>query len=598
MVGTHSYMASTSLKGVDLQVISLKMERGIKKPSSYLNYLDPYLINRDIILSGTSRGCVKINLNTSKDSICYVQLSSIIHNLYSDTISKRIYLATSDGLYYTPDDFHSFFKITDNLLATRINHLTKKGSLFILSSEEKGLIFWDGKRSWNINVNNGLASNVCKKALVDKQGNIWVATNKGISKIETKASGEYEVNNLTTQEGLSSDDIYNLNIIDDEIWIPTESGATKFNTTQWVKNTLPPPIYITGIAVDDSLYKVNAFAEIPYNHNYIKLNYNGLSYKSNGELLYEYRLIGLDTSLKKTKSTQVEFTRLASGEYTFEVKAIKNNTIASPKAAVFSFIIYPPWYKTWWFVLLSILSTVSIIYLFFWIRFKRLKAREEEKTKLITLVTETEIKALRAQTNPHFIFNALNSISLFVLKNDSDQAQFYLMRFAQLMRDVLENSEHDVIGLGKEFSILKTYMELEVLRFGGKYRFDISIPEDLLNAKIIIPPLLLQPIIENAIWHGLMPLEDRDGLLVLKAKKEGNMVTITVEDNGIGRKKSAEIKVGKSSHKTSKGIFMTKNRIGLFNQKHSEKIKIVTTDLVDLDNKATGTRVELLIYNL
>jgi ligand-binding sensor domain-containing protein len=639
IAGNISYIA-TNLAN---RVYPVKIITSNNLEGSYLKYINEFKINTDTIVVAGSRYYFKINLKTPRIASSSFIPPTSIYNIYTDTSSKRIYLACINGFYYmpdvylpcanmadklfssikkhfvkyeeitglkphittknfefycTPDNYLAFSKVPGKLLDTRVNHIIKKDTMFILSSEERGLIFWDGKKTWNMDASNGLASNTCKKALLDGQGNIWVATNKGLSKIELQANGKFEINNLTNHEGLTSDDIYNFSIIDDEVWIPTENGVTKFSTHMWIKNNIPPPVYITGIAVDDSSYKVKTFSEIPYHHNYIKINYNGLSYKNNGDLTYEYRLTGLDTNWKKTRSTQIQFTRLAAGEYSFEVKAFKNNTLASPKTAVFSFIIYPPWYKTWWFSSISIAGITSIMYFFFWIRFKRLKAREEEKTKLVTLVTETEIKALRAQTNPHFIFNALNSISLFVLKNDSDQAQFYLMRFAQLMRDVLENSEHDVIGLGKEFSILKTYMELEVLRFGGKYKFDIIIPEDLLNAKIIIPPLLLQPIIENAIWHGLMPLEDRDGLLVLKAKKDANAVTITVEDNGIGRKRSAEIKLGKSSHKTSKGIFMTKNRIDLFNNKHTEKIKIITTDLIDTNNNPTGTKVELIIENI
>jgi ligand-binding sensor domain-containing protein len=641
IAGPISYLATINANGPLIR----KLKNRDPKWTLYLKYINASTPNSDTILVGGSIGYVKMNTNTLEKISYDIMPPKTINNIYADSGSKNIYLACLDGLYYIPDrylpsvsmkdkvfdgirnhflsflqyteeknrlyisaqfgksyyirdNYLSFSKVPDKLLDTRINFITKKGNTFIMSGEERGIIFWDGKKSWNIDVSEGLASNVCKKALVDKQGNIWAATNKGISKIETKADGSFEINNLTTHEGLSGDDVYNFSIIDDEIWIPTENGVTKFNTDIWIKNNILPPVYITGIAVDDSVYTLNSFSEIPYQHNYIKINYNGLSYKSNGDLVYEYRLNGLDSSWKKTRNIQVDFTRLGAGEYMFEVQAIKNNHLKSAQAAAFKFVIYPPWYKTWWFLSLSILATVSIIYLFFWIRFKRLKAREEEKTKLVTLVTETEIKALRAQTNPHFIFNALNSISLFVLKNDSDQAQFYLMRFAQLMRDVLENSEHDVIALGKEFSILKTYMELEVLRFSGKYKFDIAIPEALLSAKIIIPPLLLQPIIENAIWHGLMPLEERGGLLLLKAKKEGDTVIITVEDNGIGRKRSAELKVGKSSHKTSKGIFMTKNRIDLYNNKHTEKIKTVTTDLIDDNQNPIGTRVEIIIENI
>jgi ligand-binding sensor domain-containing protein len=596
IAGLSSYIIDSSTYGYNIREIRpINVDAG----TLYASYLDVGRINQNDVLCGYSKVCSRIDMRTAKTTGFGLPLPpSLINNMYSDTINKRIYLACLDGLYYTPDTFHSYKKIQDNLVATRINHILKKGNLFILSTKEKGLVFWDEKKAWSISTKEGLLSNECRKAMLDKQGNIWVTTNKGISKIEMTTDGKFEINNLTANEGLLNGDVNNFNIIDNEVWIPNESGLTKFNADIPVKNTILPPIYITTIAVDDSLYTLNSFSEISYQHNYIKFNYNGLSYKSNGELLYEYRLTGLDSSWKKTKSTQVQFTRLGAGEYVFEVRAIKNNHLKSAQAATFKFIIYPPWYKTWWFLSLSILTTASVMYLFFWIRFKRLKTREEEKTRLVTLVTETEIKALRAQTNPHFIFNALNSIRLFVLKNKSDQAQFYLMRFARLMRDVLENSEHDVINLDKEFSVLETYMELELLRFGGKYKFEIDIPEDVLNANIQIPPLLLQPVIENAIWHGLMPLEDREGFLLLKASKNANRVTITVEDNGIGRKRSAEIKMGLESHKTSKGIFMTKNRIDLYNSKHAEKIRIVTTDLIDDNHNPIGTRVEIIIKNI
>jgi ligand-binding sensor domain-containing protein len=599
IAGLSSYRITTNAGKLKLSDIRAIQDYAFTNECvCYLHYFSTCSRDENTLTVGNSKNLGQMNLITSRVNFIRSLPPAIVNNIYTDTTTKRTYLACIDGLYYVTDSFNSYTRIKDKLLATRINHIIKKDNVFILSTKEKGLIFWDGKKAWNIDTHEGLLSNECRKAMLDKQGNIWVATNKGISKIEKTADGKFEINNLTANEGLLNSDVNNFNIIDNEIWIPNESGLTKFNTSIHIKNTILPPAYITTIAVDDSVYVLNSFSAIPYQHNYIKFNYNGLSYKSNGDLFYEYRLTGLDTSWKITKNTQVQFTRLGAGEYVFEVRAIKNNYLKSAEAATFKFIIYPPWYKTWWFLSLSILTTASVMYLFFWIRFKRLKTREEEKTRLITQVTETEIKALRAQTNPHFIFNALNSISLFVLKNKSDKAHFYLMRFARLMRDVLENSEHDVINLDKEFSILEKYMELELLRFGGKYKFEIDIPEDVLNANIQIPPLLLQPIIENAIWHGLMPLEDREGFLLLKAGKNANRVTITVEDNGIGRKRSAEIKMGLESHKTSKGIFMTKNRIELFNNKHTEKIKIINTDLMDANHNPIGTRVEIIIENI
>lgn len=596
LVGSHSYVGDMSGK-----VRYVKQIKQIKAPARgnpYVNYLDAGASDKNtVLILGTHKGSIVTDIATGIICREFSVYATAIFSVFSDTTSNRIYQACLDGLYYTTDSFRTYTKVPDTLMRTRINHLFKKDNVLLLSSKEKGLIFWDGKKSWNITRRDGLASDECRKSLVDKQGNIWVATNRGMSRISISSGGKYTIDNLTSHEGLTGDDIYNFSIIGNELWIPTASGITHFNTKTLRNNRMPPPIYITSVTIDDSVPPDKLTSNITYNHSYIKINYNGISYKGNGDLIYQYRLRGLDSNWKETRNTQVQFSRLTAGEYQFEIKAIKNGTLASAMA-VYRFVVFPPWYKTWWFLIGSGVSTVFLIYAFFWLRFRRLAHREEEKTKLVTMITETEIKALRAQTNPHFIFNSLNSISLFILKNDPDQAQFYLMRFAQLMRDVLENSEHESISLSKEFAILKTYMDLELLRFGGKYRFEIEVPDESWASLVMIPPLLLQPIIENAIWHGLMPLEDREGSLLLKAERKDKAVIVTVEDNGIGRRRSAEIKAGKSTHKTSKGIFITQNRIKLFNNKHVEKIRIITTDLVGPDSTPAGTRVELIIENL
>ena len=524
------------------------------------------------------------------------ETSGILRSVYLDTLTDVIYLGCDNGFFrWNKGEFFPYSG-TQEPLKERINYINKAGNTFILSTKEKGLFLWDGKNLRIIDAKNGLCSNDCRKTEFDRRGNLWMATAKGITQIKNWNSQKPSLNTFTRNEGLPADDIYTFCIRDNEIWIPNNTGICKMSIH--AENSLLPPIYITSIIIDDRIYRSDFPAEIPYKHNYLDINFNGLSYKNNIGIEYKYRLIGIDSVWKKTKNPHVEFSTLPAGNYRFEIYAVKNFSTLSEKAAIYEFVIYPPIYKRTWFIFLLAVTFICITYLFFLIRFKRLKKREEEKTKLMMKIRETEMKALRAQTNPHFIFNALNSIRLFILQNNSDQAQHYLMQFTYLMREVLENSEKDMITIEQEFSVLSKYIELESLRFMNKFTYEIIFPEECTGRGFFIPPLLLQPIVENSIWHGLMPLEGKSGKLTIKASCSMNNLVITIEDNGIGRKKSAELKAGKTQHKTSKGIGITDDRIQLFNQKNKGTITLFVFDLFDSSGQSIGTKTELNILHL
>lgn len=234
-----------------------------------------------------------------------------------------------------------------------------------------------------------------------------------------------------------------------------------------------------------------------------------------------------------------------------------------------------------------------IFYLFILIRFKTLAKRAEEKYHFEIQIAESEMRVLRAQANPHFIFNALNSIRYFILKNEMNQAEFYLQRFAHLMRGVLENSKKELIGLDKEMEYLQTYIDLERVRLRNIFSYNISIPQNGMVDKIFIPTMLLQPFVENAIWHGLTTLQERPGKIDIHVESTVSHTLIIVSDNGIGRKKSVELKNGRTQLKKSFGISIVNERIHLFNKQHKEKITIQIIDLIDENNMPIGTRVEL-----
>ena len=202
------------------------------------------------------------------------------------------------------------------------------------------------------------------------------------------------------------------------------------------------------------------------------------------------------------------------------------------------------------------------------------------------------LKSLRSQMNPHFIFNALNSVNNFISKSDERSANRYLSDFSTLMRSVLENSEEDFIPLEKELEQLELYIKLEHSRFEDKFNYKIDIDEDVPISRYKIPPMLLQPYIENAIWHGLRYRDTKGLLSVSVSNNSDNSITIAITDNGIGRKKSASIKTQNQKKQKSKGMGIIQKRVEILNDMYSDKVSI---KISDLETDGSGTRVLFIL---
>ncbi len=204
------------------------------------------------------------------------------------------------------------------------------------------------------------------------------------------------------------------------------------------------------------------------------------------------------------------------------------------------------------------------------------------------------LKSLRTQMNPHFIFNALNSVNSFIAVNDERAANRYLSDFSQLMRSVLENSEQDFISLEKEIELLKLYVKLEHFRFKDKFDYTLTIDPKIQLETFVIPPMLLQPYVENAVWHGLRYKKQKGTLTIDFKQVNSETLQITIEDNGIGRKKSKELKTENQKKQRSKGMSNIKKRIAILNKMYQDKVAVTIED-VTKDTEATGTRVKLII---
>jgi LytS/YehU family sensor histidine kinase len=287
------------------------------------------------------------------------------------------------------------------------------------------------------------------------------------------------------------------------------------------------------------------------------------------------------------------------GKYVFRVKVVNSYGIWAEKSI--DVIVTPPWWNTWWFRIAAVLTIAGIFYAIIRWRirqkFHRQLERSEKDKQLAELRQKTgelEMQALRAQMNPHFVFNSLNAINRFILQNNKTQASEYLTKFSRLVRMILQNSQSPLITLESELDSLRLYLELEALRFDNRFEYKISVPKDLDIDILKVPPLIIQPYAENAIWHGLMHKEEK-GHLEIDITQEGETLLFRIKDDGIGRQQSAAMTSKSATRHKSMGLKITADRIAMLHRSVSTQSPVVINDLVNADGSPAGTEVIITI---
>ena len=333
-----------------------------------------------------------------------------------------------------------------------------------------------------------------------------------------------------------------------------------------------------------------------YNENQLELKF-GLINSLSKDIKYQYRLIGQNNQWEENgNSNKVELKNLNKSAYQFEVRALHNNMIvAEQKIQINKEILF---YQHWWFKLGVLLGILSIIGLLFQNRQKRIRDKKQLNSEFEEKLIEVEMSALRAQMNPHFLFNSLNSIKYFAYHKDKEETGDYINKFALLVRAILNNSKTKTISLKQEIKTIKLYTEIEQIRFEKEFEFEFKIDDTLDQDEIQIPSMLIQPFIENAIWHGLMHKEGK-GKLTLGVFDQEDKILIEVLDNGIGRKRAQAIKENAMNTKSkSLGMEITSDRMSLIEKSLGIKAHFLVKDLQDQEGKSAGTRVQIIIPKL
>lgn len=309
---------------------------------------------------------------------------------------------------------------------------------------------------------------------------------------------------------------------------------------------------------------------------------------------YQYKLVGYDNDWIQTDQRRVRYSKLRGGNYTFMVTGKEGDAQEWLPVTTLQIHVDKRISEWWWFWVVLVGLGLTAAYLFYRFMILRAKKQERMKSEFEHKLSEIQMQALRAQMNPHFLFNSLNSIKYYAISKSKDETAAYLSKFALLVRTILNNSKSHTISLKDELDALQLYIEIEHMRLEGKFDYMMDIDKSIHVRQAQIPPMILQPYVENAIWHGLMH-KDSKGRLLVQVKDMGNQIQCIIEDNGVGRERAAEINKTRIGKKDSVGMQITGNRIEIINRIYGIHTQVQIIDLKDDDGFGAGTRVVINI---
>lgn len=467
-------------------------------------------------------------------------------------------------------------------LSDRIERIVAWGDdRIVIGTRSNGIVIWTPESHRVIGKKDSLASDIIRNLHITEDGVLWVATLEGLSKIIPGEEGERpKVRTFTIGNGLIDNEIHDMDSYHNELWLASTAGIYRFREPAYDSVSRAPVIQqllVNGEAID-----IKGSMTLGPSDNYISFRYGATIFSLGDKLRYRYR-ISPDQPWQVTRERVVNYPKLSAGEYRFEVQAENQDGVWSSSSMVF-LQKDKRWVNTWqpWalgtILLMGILSAVFI---------RREKSRRREEAYLLE-INRLEHSALHAQMNPHFVFNSLNSIQNFILHNDTRKAATYLARFARLIRQTLRSSVRGIHSLADEQEMLERYLELEKLRFKDVFEYSVTVDPELPRDNIMLPPLLIQPFVENAILHGFKERSD-GGVLAVHIGGTERLLEVSVTDNGVGI--DPETPTGEDSM----GMSITRQRLNLVRNRKNPGLRLDIQPVYLADGTIGGTRVVLSI---
>lgn len=509
--------------------------------------------------------------------------------MYSD-MSGRIWISGPDGFYYWQQGRLVKVEMTGQVAAMAADFCDDgKGGVYICLQNE-GIYHWKNGVIRRLFENEPRTVIPSCRRMIFAGGRLWLATMNGII-CANPATGK--VFTVRINDGLLSNDIQDLAGFNGEIWVASLQGISVLPVAYEPQSRSAPVPFLTAVTVNGKNTDPNKYSVFSFDENNLTFRFDAFDYRSRDLLHYKYRLVGLSNDWVENNGARnfAVFQELPPGDYRFELLAFNDQGQSAARPMQYSFRVKRPWWTQWWFRLMAGLLLVAGVYLII----RRTLEQRRRKEKMEQDLRISQLASLKAQMNPHFMFNALNSIQDFILLNDKVNANVYLGKFSDLMRMVLDMSNRPAVTLANEIKALQLYLELEALRFEDSFTYHIEVGENLEPSEWKLPGMIIQPFVENAIKHGLLHKRgDRRLHVSFRLSEENRQLQVTIEDNGIGRAEAGRINSNRVQRHTSFATGATSRRLMLLN-KDKNQIQIRYTDLMNDTGKPAGTRVELRI---
>lgn len=535
------------------------------------------LKEKDSVYIITGVDLAKANLVTNEGRSIQYKAGLVKLEKFND----RIYIGGSDGLWVLKNDSLVAPTIQHPILKTSINSMMKKDSLLYVATDGRGVYAFS--KDTVIPLKN--TEDLIVQKIIKKHNKLWLATQNGVVELTlntTDFSNSKITNQFLEADGLLQNNTNDIYLKKDTIITLSDVGLASINYTNNIYKK-PPNLYF-------KTYQPKTIIT-PNDYRNVSLGFGVKNFTNQQNINYEYRLLPTQLNWQKTPTQTLIFSNLSPNNYKLEVKAIDqhfNNVIKTHEI-----IVEPYWYETSWAKIGYFLGGLLLLFTGYNLVKKQIEKKEQLKSAQEKRIAGLELQALRSQMNPHFVHNSLNAIQYFIQRNEVELSEDYLAKFSKLVRLFFEYSRRQTISLKEEIKLLQNYLDIEKLRFEDKLNFNIKIDKTIDVEEQIIPSMILQPIIENAVNHGVFHKKEAGNIHIQFIYIDEVTYQVVIKDDGIGVDKAKEIYKHSTKNYQSRSSAVLQERLQLLQQSNSWNIDFKMTDAYP-EKEEKGTLVQII----